>query len=164
MSNYDWKTWFAKTKKYEVYQKQAEEVIEDIKNLGRTYLDVGCGEGRLLEALRKEGKEVVGIDKMYNNLDLVKDPWPKEKFEVVFTSLVAICFDEEQLNLIVNKMRESSSKYLYFYEEFRPEFKCGQLVDEGKWSHRMIRHLGKKPLFQKVSQHNKFWLRQLYEN
>ena len=43
---WDWNIWFKRVNKYESYSKQLEEVVKDIQDLGQTYLDVGCGDGR----------------------------------------------------------------------------------------------------------------------
>src|SRR3990167_8859255 len=140
----NWDIWFAKTKKYEVYKKQSKEVIDDIKDLGETFLDVGCGQGRILKILKKRKKRVMGLDWHYNEFDLLKDKWPNRKFDVVFTSLVLICFNEADTNKIIDNMLKASSKYIYFYEEYYPDQICGNDIDTGKWAHYPKEHLKTK--------------------
>ena len=64
---WDWNIWFKRVNKYESYSKQLEEVVKDIQDLGQTYLDVGCGDGRLIR--RMKDKDVDGLDKHYNHFD-----------------------------------------------------------------------------------------------
>jgi len=160
---YDFNEWFAKTKKYDIYKKQKKEVVKDIEKLGRTYLDVACGQGRILEALTKKEKEVEGLDINYNKVDILEDAWPKKKFDVVFTSLSIIVFNEKDVNEIIEKMSKQTKKYLYFFEELLPDKTCGEQVGDQKWAHDMTKHLKDfKLIYNIASPLNKVWRRYLY--
>lgn len=164
MKGYDWDVWFSKTKKYKIYKDQEKEVVQDIEGLGRTFLDVACGEGRLLQALTEKKKEVEGLDINYNGFDILKDSWPKKKYDVVYISLSLICFDEEDVNKIITNMAEHTNRFLYFYEELLPDKQCGEKIGEQKWAHDITKHLTKfKPILNLNSPLNKVWQRYWYQ-
>lgn len=157
----NWKEWYNKTRKYAVYQKQCSEVLDDILDLGSTFLDVGCGDGRFVRALESHGKKVDGLDIQYNGFNILTDPWPNKMYDVVFANLVLDVLDESQVQYVCDQMI-AHSKYVYFFDEFRDDLTCGQEVDIGKWNHNPEHHINKPLVFSTTSVVQPIWKRFLF--
>lgn len=156
--SYNWDIWYNKTIGKICYKNQMDEAINDIKDLGETYLDVGCGKGRLLQVLVNLGKVVDGLDINYNNFDLLKDQWPEKQYDVCFANLVLLHFNENEALYVIKHM---TGKYVYFFDEFRPEW--GFVEQSGKWNHDFKPYMtGYEEIFRKESAYNKIWWRFLY--
>lgn len=163
---WDWNIWFKNTQKYPIYQQQLQEVFDDVKSLGQTYLDVGCGKGRLMTMLTKEGKSVDGLDIHYNNFDLLKSEWSDKKYDVLVCNLVLIHFNQEELAYVQKKILERAVKYIYIFDEQRADKKCCESVDETthKYFHDYGLHFteGVNEIYKKESKVGN-WNRQLFE-
>lgn len=85
---------------YPTYLAKMKFVREYIKNVSKDckILDIGCGEGVLVEEMSKMGYDIIGVDKNYSSEfvkqgDITKLPFPDESFGLV------ICLDVlEHLN------------------------------------------------------------------
>lgn len=168
---WDWNIWFKRVNKYESYSKQLEEVVKDIQDLGQTYLDVGCGDGRLIR--RMKDKDVDGLDKHYNNFDLLKDEWPDKQYDVIVFNLVLVHFNKEEVEYVKNKALERAKKYIYIHDECRVGLssnnkKCCEMIDDitNKYCHDHKNHFKDKCLneiYSKPSEENPIWTRYLFE-
>ena len=162
---WNWNVWYKNTQRYPIYEKQLNEVLDDVKSLGQTYLDVGCGKGRLLYKLRELKKDVDGLDLHYNNFDLLKDQWPDKKYDIAVCNLVLVHFSKDELKYVRDKIAERS-KYVYIFDENRTDKKCCELVDENthKYSHDYTNHFT-NDLYEEVyhkGSENGNWVRYLF--
>lgn len=57
----------------DIRRAQARQLIQDHDLHGKTVLDVGCGDGHLLEILAEEGAEAVGVDASERALALARE-------------------------------------------------------------------------------------------
>ncbi len=74
---------------YLIYSDKMSFLLELLKNFkGGKILDAGCGEGVLVEKLRKEGYNIEGLDPNYEssyvkNADITSPPYRENEFDVV---------------------------------------------------------------------------------
>src|SRR5262245_46342519 len=59
-----------------------EAIKKQLNNTLGTILDAGCGDGWLVDALAKNGKEIVGCDLSPLLIDAAKKQYPNKEFEV----------------------------------------------------------------------------------
>jgi len=163
--------WTGATRKYENLQQQEDEVVGDLlyfipdilvanhllsprNNMPSvSFLDVGGGDGRIGEALKKEAKNCPQPEIMYKNIDFqtgidITQDWTKqgvpEKFDVVFSSLTLICLPEVELNAVVKQIYDRATKAIYLFEEQSiSKLGCGVVTgsDKGyKYNHLWSKH------------------------
>lgn len=170
----NFKDWESKLEKYPVYEQQAEELRQDVRELfpggipiepDPRILDVGGGNGRL-----KIG-EVIDI---HTGFDITKD-WERQgmttkKYEVAITSLTLIVLPEEAVDFILTQMRWYASRYIYLYEQVMlPGTHCGQMVDDThgpKYSHGWEDHIERnklKVVYKRSSKVKSLWERILIQ-
>lgn len=132
--------WLGKLSHFPVYQRQKEEVQADLKKLGKTYLDIGGGDGRM---------QMGDVIDLQTGVDITKN-WEEqlgkkiEPVDVVFTSLVLIVLNEEEVDSVIRQMRKYAKKAIYIYEEV-PNFnrKCGEIKNpenKEKYNHFWTNH------------------------
>lgn len=147
MKNNIWKNeeyfmkWVGKLKHFPIYERQKQEVIKDLKALGKTFLDVGGGDGRIGLGQVLDIQQGFDITKPWSEQGLGKDV----KFDVVFTSLVLMCLDEEGVDNFIREAVRHATKAVYLYEEI-PNFNrgCGQYKNpetKDKYNHLWTTHL-----------------------
>jgi len=163
---WDWNIWYRNTTRYPVYEEQLNEVFQDVQSLGKTYLDVGCGKGRLLNKLVDIGKEVDGLDLYYNNFDLLKDEWPDKKYDVIVCNLVLCHFSKDELSYVKDRILGRLANYLYIFDEYRADKACCELLDEKthKFYHDYPLHFrdSLNEIYQRASEKGS-WTRQVYQ-
>lgn len=71
---------FNTTRKKEIWP-EIRKISDSIKD-GERVLDIGCGNGRLLEALKDKKIEYLGIDQSENLIKLAQDNYPDYRFKV----------------------------------------------------------------------------------
>ena len=59
--------------------KELEKIIKDIPNYS-SVIDVGCGNGRLLELLQDKKAHYIGVDNSIGLLKMARKRWPENKF------------------------------------------------------------------------------------
>lgn len=71
---------FNNTRKKEIWP-EIKTLAQNIKD-GERILDVGCGNGRLLESLQNKNIEYLGIDQSENLIKLAAENYPNYRFKV----------------------------------------------------------------------------------
>jgi 2-polyprenyl-3-methyl-5-hydroxy-6-metoxy-1,4-benzoquinol methylase len=71
---------FDETRKKHIWPELVE-LVKEIKN-GESILDVGCGNGRLLEALQDRKVNYLGVDSSAKLVELAKMKYPSMKFSL----------------------------------------------------------------------------------
>lgn len=71
--------WFSKTRAFAWPELEA---IKNLINNGDQVLDLGCGNGRLLDLLKEEKVQYIGIDVSEKLINLAREKHPEEMFKV----------------------------------------------------------------------------------
>lgn len=123
----------------EVYRRALGELIREFRGLSwRSLLEVGCGFGRVLKALRAEFPhgELVGGDFSFNQLrhgqtyldgqrvglvqvEACRLPFTDRQFDVVLTAGVLIYLHPDQLEQALRELRRVARRYLVLVENAR---------------------------------------------
>ncbi len=146
--------WGNKTLDNAIYEQQGHELGDHINNLAielkaRSVLDVGGYKGRMRDHIKKT--------LTYFNYDLVNgvditQPWERlgeqrMKYDIVFTSLVLLCFSPEDVEKIIWEMRGHALKAIVLFEEDwygTPSFQHGRKISDefgGKWQYNWLQIL-----------------------
>jgi ubiquinone/menaquinone biosynthesis C-methylase UbiE len=92
-------TQFSSTRKY-----QWEDVKQAVKELGLKkgdkILDLGCGNGRLLQVLKGYQIDYTGLDISKDLVEIAQDIYPKEKF--IVSDLVKMPFKDNQFDSVIS--------------------------------------------------------------
>lgn len=154
---------FTHTKKYPIYRQQEAEFLSILEeNIGKdckdidSVLDVGCGNYRFKKLF--ECANYRGVD-LEDGFDITKN-WEDQnlttKFDLVFTSLVLMGFEQKEMESIFKRMFDSSSKYIFIYEEIN----C---LNEDKFDNNYDKLYPEKLVKKGVSSLNENWVWYLWK-
>ena len=104
-------------KYYPVYVEKVNFINKYFSNVSKKdqIVDLGCGEGVIVQKYREKGYDIIGLDYNFSSKDVVKGDLTKTKFEDNFFDLV-ICLDVlehlgfEQQELAVREMKRIMKK------------------------------------------------------
>lgn len=66
--------------KKDIEQTEYSDILEVFDFTGKTVLEIGCGSGRFTESLKKDCKEVIGIDPDEKKVEKAKERFPDIDF------------------------------------------------------------------------------------
>lgn len=154
---------FSHAKRYPIYQKQQVEFIEIINTIldtrtVRTVLDVGCGDYRLRKLF--DGYIYVGVD-LENGFDITgewdfKSRGLYEMYDLVFTSVVLMGFEQKVADEILEKMYTYSNRYVFIFEEIGT-------TNEDKYDNDYGKFRGNKIVAHGISRLNSNWIWYLWD-
>jgi hypothetical protein len=129
-----WQEWYNRARVKSTYKDQLDELCQIIKThvpKFESILDIGCGDCRLKD--RYEHVKYLGLDKEYNDFDLLKEDWSLiDVSDLGVCNLVLMLFNEEDAKKIFEQTLNKCKWVVLFEENIKEE---ESVSSEGKWNH-----------------------------